>query len=33
MEKRTSRNKYAVKSSEKGIFTDIDTTQEGISTQ
>ena len=33
MEKRTSGNKYAMKSLEKGIFTNIDTTQEWISTQ
>ena len=33
MEKPTSRNKYAMESLEKRIFTNIDTTQERISTQ
>ena len=33
MEKRTSRNKYVMESLEKGILTNIDTTQERISTE
>ena len=33
METRTSRNEYAMESLEKGIFADIDTTLERISTQ